>query len=181
MKPPAPGRGSTSSPSSDEGVAIFRAYEQRRIAKLGDRYPKRETPPMTLWNLWRELGGNTAAWRKVEAYGKRAIDIAAKAVESGHEKAGQWVKLRADGGEWAKARYDAVMAWQGAAAEPHRPSAPPPPDPVVDGERVSLLEIEAWDSGGEAAVRKRRAEVMPPDAMADAAGAFLARLRAGAA
>jgi hypothetical protein len=174
---PRSGRGSTSSPPPDEGVRIFRDYERRRVAKLGDRYTLRTTPPMTLWNLWRELGGNAAAWKLVEAYGKRAIDIAAKAVEAGHEKADQWVKLRADGGEWSKARYDAVMAWQGAAAEPHKPTPPPAPDPVVDGERVTLLEREAWESGGADAVRRQRAEALSSERLGELAGDFLARMR----
>lgn len=173
------------SPSNQDTVGqdslrVFRSIEQYRVARLGTTiggparpYPKGDG----LIRLWRELGANAKAWKLIEQYGRRAIDLAALAVEQGADNATKLVKWRSDGGEWDRARYDAVMRWQGAGAEPCTPSAPPPPDPIVDGVRVDMHEREAWDEGGEVAVRKQRAATLDADKMAAQAADFLATLR----
>lgn len=162
--------------AGQDSLRVFRAYEAHRVATL-DGPPARTLPPPGLLTLWRELGGNAKAWKAVEAYGRRAIDIVAGMRDRGDPGWEQRERWRRDGGEWSRARFDAVMAYQGAAAEPQKPSAPPPPDPVVDGERVTLLEREAWDAGGEAAVRKQRSEALSSERLGELAGGFLAKLR----
>lgn len=162
--------------AGQDSLRVFRAYESHRVATLGGMEARRFAPPGLL-ALWKELGGNAKAWKLVEAYGRRAIDLAAKSVEAGHEKSATFVKCRSDGQEWASSRYKAVMAWQGAAAEPCRPTPPPPPDPIVDGERVHLLEREAWDSGGADAVRQQRAAALSSERLGELAGDFLAKMR----
>ncbi len=159
-----------------EMLRIFHAYEQHRTTTLGGPEARRLFPP-GMHTLWRELGGNASALKKLEAYGKRAIELAAKCKAEGTPGWEERVRWRSDGGEWSMKRYTAVMSWQGAAAEPCKPTPPPAPDPFVDGVRVDMHEREAWDAGGEDAVRRQRAEVVSFDRMGDLAAGFLARTR----
>lgn len=156
----------------DDGIRIFRAYEQRRVATIGGR-PARTTPPTGIYALWRELGGTADAWKKVEQYGKRAIELCQHAIDTHDARAQDKIAWRADGNEWSSNRYRVVMAWQGNGAEPPKPAPPPEPDPVVDGTRVDRHEREAWDAGGEDAVRKQRASALSFDRLGELAAGFL--------
>lgn len=161
-------------------LRIFHAYEQHRHTALGGPEPRR-TVPASMVSLWQELGGNGAASKKLAEYGRRAIEIAAKMKADdapGWQERARW---RSDGGEWSKKRYDAVMAWQGAGAEPCRPSPPPTPDPIVDGQRIDLHEREAWEAGGADAVRRQRAEALSCDDLGKLAADALAKFRRASA
>lgn len=159
----------------DDASRIWLAYEAARVRMLGGR-PRTGPTPTAIRALWRELGGNADAWAKVERYGQRALELALAAKTAGRDAWPRLVECRSDGREWSRARYDAVMAWQGSAFE-HKPSAPPPPPPVVDGIEVDRFEREDYDAGGEDAVRLRRAMVMTFDAIGTRAEMFLAGLR----
>lgn len=174
--PPLQEQKLNSSANDDDASRIWSRYEDERVRLLGGKRRATE-PPIGLRLLWRELGGNQAAWAEVERYGLRALELAAAAKAAGREIWPQLVACRADGREWTRKRYDAVCAWQGAAVDGPKASAPPPPSPIVDGVRVDRFELDAWDSGGAEAVRKQRAQALSGEQIAASAAEFLSRLR----
>lgn len=141
----------------DDAAKIWRDYEAQRVAMLGGTL-RDGPPPASLRTLIDSHGAPAVA-----AYATRAIELAAAAVARGRSSAPNRVAERSDGREWHPGRLAAVMAWREpdtpavAAAPIVVPRAMPPPDPVVDGERVTRFELDAWREGGADAVRALRA------------------------
>jgi hypothetical protein len=166
-----------SSPHDDDASRIWSAYEAKRIAEIGGRPHRGCNPPEAMQVLAAELGGGADGWLAVERYGNRAIELAAKAKAAGYERWPWLVTLRADGFEWSKKRYDATMNYQGPSVDGVKPSAPPPPDPIVDGIPIDRFEREAWDSGGADAVRASRGAKLSAESVTASVAELFARMR----
>jgi hypothetical protein len=139
----------------DDAVRIWSLYEEFRVRLLGGTM-RDGPPPASLRALITSHGA-----ADVEAYARRAVELAASAVARGRSSAADRVAERSDGREWHPTRFAAVLAWR----EPDVPAAvtlrrgPPLPAPAVDGERVTLHEGEAYERGGEEGVREHRREL----------------------
>ena len=110
----------------DDAGRIWSGYEAHRIRALassGARATRTGPAPKALRNLHASLGGTPDAWQRIEAYGRRSIELAALAVAQGRTSAPMLVACRADGREWSRDRFDAVMAWGNARTS--APAAPP--------------------------------------------------------
>ena len=162
--------------TDDDASRIWSAYEALRVRRLGGK-ERQVRAPESLRALARHLGGDAAAWAKVEAYSVRSIELAAQAKAAGRLTWPKLVEWRSDGGEWLPKRYDATMAYQGPTVDGVKASAPPPPPPIVDGRAVDFYEAEVFAEGGAEAVRARRADTIAPEIIAALAGGFLAKLR----
>lgn len=169
------------SSGDDDASRIWVAYEAARVKALGSfgASPARQgPPPASMRALAAKLGGGAEGWARVEAYGRRAITLALETCRDGGNWADRGVRCREDGGEWSTKRYDAVMRWK---SQTRAPMAARPItveiDNVVDGERVSLHEREAWAAGGEVAVRQLRGSLLAPERMAEQASAWLFQRR----
>lgn len=147
-------RASARGPDDDDVQRVWSTYETERVRVLGGTV--REGPaPLALRVLVAELG-----LPAVERYAARSLVLAADAVKRGRDCAATLVIARSDGHEWHPRRVDAVARFPDPPAPLQIASRPPPaPDPVVDGERVTLHEREAYEFGGDEGVRAQRAEL----------------------
>lgn len=150
----------------DDGTArLWTSYERRRVELLGGNV-REGSAPASLRALIAAKG--LAA---VEAYATRALELAREAVSRDRQCAATLVLARSDGHEWHPKRFDAVARYPDPPRAPVLvPKPPPPPDPVVDGQRVTLHEREAYERGGDAAVQALRAQ---PELTHDAAARIL--------
>lgn len=138
----------------DDAARIWTRYERHRVQLLGG-IVRDGPPPATLRALIASHGAVV-----VEAYAVRSLELAAAARARGRHCAAELVAARSDGREWHPARLQAVASWEEPANEDSPPRrAAAPPDPRVDGARVDLLEREAYERGGEEAVRAQRREL----------------------
>lgn len=158
----------------DDALRVWLIYESERARLLGGT-ARTGAPPLALRALIAEIGVE-----RVEGYTRRSLELAASAVARGRSCAADLIAARSDGREWHLARVEAVERWREPEPLVVVPSSPPPPDPVVDGRRVTRFELDAWESGGEQAVREQREREIhaQPSGVADIE-AWLAKHRAG--
>ena len=144
-------------PDDDDASRIWSTYEADRARMLPSSSPPRTgPPPLALRALIAEIG-----LPRVEAYARRSLELAADAVARDRLCAATLVLARHDGREWHVARVEAVERYHETARSVELvPRPPPPPDPLVDGARVDLHEREAYERGGDDAVRAQRRELI---------------------
>lgn len=159
----------------DSADAVWSDYERDRCAALGGTR-RTGAAPASLHRLWQQLGATPEAWGKIREYGRRAIAAAVAARVRPLRIAPQLERWRADGREWARERFDAVMSGTVAPSLPAAPrarTAPAPAPARVQGQIVIGDEADVFEAGGAAAVLDLRSRVLDCDRMADMARGFL--------
>ncbi len=141
----------------DDVLRTWNAAEAERVRLLGGRPAQPDPPP--------EYIAAAQRWGP-ERLGRAAIDgirLAADARARGRHVAPDLVAACTNARAWTPRRIEAIEARMEslggviACAAEDIPRSHAPPDPAVDGERVTHFELDAWHSGGADAVRAQRA------------------------